>query len=177
MKLPLLIATLCFFTGSVTWSAEEAAKAPEAQQAEAPAEAVTPPTEAAPSTDGNAAQVAGSPDTNASQQAPVASESEEAAGPSVLLPAALILMGFMLLVGFVVLASALKSSLASLAEKIKSKTLFITHYPLLATKLQSKFPMYIQNLHMGYDVELCINGGRRITFLYKVMPGLATGLW
>lgn len=69
------------------------------------------------------------------------------------------------------------ATLQHLAEKIKSKTLFITHYPLLATKLQSKFPMYIQNLHMGYDVELCINGGRRITFLYKVMPGLATGLW
>ena len=69
------------------------------------------------------------------------------------------------------------ATLQHLAKKIKSKTLFITHYPLLATKLQSKFPMYIQNLHMGYDVELCINGGRRITFLYKVMPGLATGLW
>lgn len=69
------------------------------------------------------------------------------------------------------------ATLQHLVQMIKSKTLFITHYPLLATKLQSKFPTYIQNLHMGYDCESRIDGGRRITFLYQLMPGLATGGW
>lgn len=67
------------------------------------------------------------------------------------------------------------ATLQYLAERIKSKTLFITHYPSLATKLQSRFPKDIQTLHMGYEAETRIDGSRRITFLYRLMPGLAQG--
>jgi DNA mismatch repair protein MSH3 len=67
------------------------------------------------------------------------------------------------------------ATLQYLVEKIRSKTLFITHYPLLATKLQSRFPKDIQNLHMGYEAESRVDGSRSITFLYRLMPGLATG--
>ncbi|KAF9477374.1 hypothetical protein BDN70DRAFT_881277 [Pholiota conissans] len=66
------------------------------------------------------------------------------------------------------------ATLQYLVEKTKSKTLFITHYPLLAKKLQSRFPKDIQNLHMGYEAESRVDGSRSITFLYRLIPGLAT---
>ncbi|KAF8959081.1 DNA mismatch repair protein MSH3 [Flammula alnicola] len=66
------------------------------------------------------------------------------------------------------------ATLQYLVDKVKCKTLFITHYPLLATRLQSKFPKDVQNLHMGYEAESRINGTRSITFLYHLISGLAT---
>ncbi len=67
------------------------------------------------------------------------------------------------------------ATLQYLVENKKCRTLFITHYPLLATKLGKKFPSNVQNLHMNYDAEEGIDGLHRITFLYKLVPGLATG--
>jgi len=58
-------------------------------------------------------------------------------------------------------------------EEIKCKTLFITHYPLVANNLAKKFPLEVQNLHMGYEKETRINGIREITFLYRLTPGMA----
>ncbi|KAF4615129.1 hypothetical protein D9613_003157 [Agrocybe pediades] len=66
------------------------------------------------------------------------------------------------------------ATLQYLVEKKKSKTLFITHYPLLATKLQKKLPRDVQNVHMGYEVDQRITGVREVTFLYRLIPGLAT---
>ena len=45
----------------------------------------------------------------------------------------------------------------------------------MATKLDKKFPLHVQNLHMSYDAEEGIDGIRRITFLYKLVSGIATG--
>lgn len=67
------------------------------------------------------------------------------------------------------------ATLQYLVENKKCRTLFITHYPLLATKLGRKFPSHVQNLHMSYDAEEGIDGLNRITFLYKLVQGLATG--
>jgi len=61
-----------------------------------------------------------------------------------------------------------------LIETTKCKTLFITHYPLVASNLQSKHPLEIENLHMGHEAETRINGTREITFLYRLTPGMAT---
>ncbi|KAF9466351.1 DNA mismatch repair protein MSH3 [Collybia nuda] len=63
--------------------------------------------------------------------------------------------------------------LQQLVEEIKCKTLFITHYPLVANNLAKKFPLEVQNLHMGYEKETRINGIREITFLYRLTPGMA----
>ncbi|KAG6845191.1 hypothetical protein H0H87_012748 [Tephrocybe sp. NHM501043] len=56
-----------------------------------------------------------------------------------------------------------------------SKTLFITHYPLVASNLQNQFPIEVENLHMGFEEDIRINGIREITFLYRLTPGMATG--
>ena len=62
-----------------------------------------------------------------------------------------------------------------LVDGIKCKTLFITHYPLVASNLESQYPMEVQNLHMGYEEDSRIDGTREITFLYRLLPGMATG--
>jgi DNA mismatch repair protein MSH3 len=62
-----------------------------------------------------------------------------------------------------------------LVENIKCKTLFITHYPLIATALESRFPLDIQNLHMGYEEVSRVDGTREIIFLYRLIPGIASG--
>jgi len=67
------------------------------------------------------------------------------------------------------------ATLQHLVQDVKCKTLFITHYPLVATKLSKKYPRDVQNLHMSYDADVGIDRIRRITFLYKLIPGLATG--
>ncbi|CAA7265435.1 unnamed protein product [Cyclocybe aegerita] len=66
------------------------------------------------------------------------------------------------------------ATLQYLVDKTKCKTLFITHYPLVATKLAKRFPADVENIHMGYDSETRIDGTRNITFLYRLSPGLAT---
>lgn len=63
-----------------------------------------------------------------------------------------------------------------LIKNTKSKTLFITHYPLVASTLESQFPSDVENLHMGFEEELRINGIREITFLYRLTSGMASGM-
>ena len=65
--------------------------------------------------------------------------------------------------------------LHQLVETIKCKTLFITHYPLVASDLESRFPLDIQNLHMGYQEVSRIDGTREIIFLYRLTSGIASG--
>jgi DNA mismatch repair protein MSH3 len=60
-----------------------------------------------------------------------------------------------------------------LVEQVKCKTLFITHYPLVATELERKFPEEVQNLHMSYTMDIRVNGTRDVTFLYQLTPGIA----
>jgi DNA mismatch repair protein MSH3 len=65
--------------------------------------------------------------------------------------------------------------LHQLVDTIKCKTLFITHYPLVASDLESRFPLDIQNLHMGYEAVSRIDGTREIAFLYRLTSGMASG--
>lgn len=65
--------------------------------------------------------------------------------------------------------------LQQLVHQIKSKTLFVTHYPLVASSIEREFPKDIENIHMGYTSDDRLGGVRDITFLYKVKPGLTTG--
>jgi DNA mismatch repair protein MSH3 len=65
------------------------------------------------------------------------------------------------------------AALHHLLEVTKCKTLFITHYPLVATELEKKFPSDVQNLHVGYTAETRIDGKREIAFLYRLAPGAA----
>ncbi|KAG2157395.1 muts domain V-domain-containing protein [Suillus clintonianus] len=74
--------------------------------------------------------------------------------------------------GFTQMAIA-DAVLHHLVERVKCKTLFITHYPLVATELERKFPEEVQNLHMSYTTETRINGTRDVTFLYQLTPGVA----
>ena len=64
-----------------------------------------------------------------------------------------------------------------LVETIQCKTLFITHYPLVASKLQARFPDGVENLHMGYHTDSHIDSTRSIMFLYRLTDGMATGSW
>ncbi|KAH0827010.1 muts domain V-domain-containing protein [Lanmaoa asiatica] len=63
--------------------------------------------------------------------------------------------------------------LQHLVENIKCKTLFITHYPLVAVDLERRFPDDVQNLHMGYTTDSRIDGRRDVTFLYRLTDGFA----
>jgi len=64
--------------------------------------------------------------------------------------------------------------LQHLVQKVRCKTLFITHYPMVAMDLERKFPAEIENLHMGYMAESRIDGRTEVTFLYRLTPGIAT---
>jgi DNA mismatch repair protein MSH3 len=64
--------------------------------------------------------------------------------------------------------------LQHLIMELKCKTLFVTHYPLVATELERKFPIYLQNMHLGYDVDNRVDGKRDITFLYRLTPAIAS---
>ena len=63
--------------------------------------------------------------------------------------------------------------LRHLVQETRCKTLFITHYPLVAEEIEKQFPNDVQNLHMGYAEETRINGTREITFLYQLTSGMA----
>jgi len=65
------------------------------------------------------------------------------------------------------------ATLQHLVRNTQCKTLFITHYPLVASELERSCPADVQNLHMGYREEAQINGTRDITFLYRLTAGLA----
>jgi DNA mismatch repair protein MSH3 len=63
--------------------------------------------------------------------------------------------------------------LQHLVETVKCKTLFVTHYPLVATELERKFPLHLQNLHLGHDADTRIDGKQEITFRYQLTPNIA----
>lgn len=65
--------------------------------------------------------------------------------------------------------------LESLIEAKRCKTLFITHYPLVAIAAQRKFPTDVSNIHMGFTEDTGIDGKRTIVFLYKVVGGISSG--
>ncbi|KAF8212388.1 muts domain V-domain-containing protein [Mycena galopus ATCC 62051] len=65
--------------------------------------------------------------------------------------------------------------LTELVASARSKTLFITHYPLVAMELEEKFPDRVENLHVGYSTETrAIDGRRDVTFLYRLTTGIAS---
>ncbi|KAI0668532.1 muts domain V-domain-containing protein [Trametes maxima] len=59
-----------------------------------------------------------------------------------------------------------------LVQVVKCKTLFITHYPQVATDLERAFPSDVGNMHMGFTEETRIDGTREVTFLYRLESGL-----
>ncbi|KAJ7046634.1 muts domain V-domain-containing protein [Mycena alexandri] len=64
--------------------------------------------------------------------------------------------------------------LNQLVASTQCKTLFITHYPLVASELEKKFPDRVQNIHVGYHSETSgVNGRRDVTFLYRLTSGIA----
>lgn len=62
--------------------------------------------------------------------------------------------------------------LQHLVQTTKCKTLFITHYPQVATDLARRYPKDLENLHMGYTEETRIDGTREVTFLYRLTSGI-----
>lgn len=54
---------------------------------------------------------------------------------------------------------------------IQSLTLFVTHYPTLAS-FESMFPGLVNNIHMGF-LEQDTDLGKRVTFMYNAVPGVA----
>ncbi|KAF9264759.1 hypothetical protein L218DRAFT_972361 [Marasmius fiardii PR-910] len=66
------------------------------------------------------------------------------------------------------------ATLQHLLQTTGCKTLFITHYPMLAVELSKKFPRLVENMHMGYTTQPSVDGSRNITFLYVLSPGVAT---
>lgn len=65
--------------------------------------------------------------------------------------------------------------LQHLVQTVRCKTLFITHYPLVANDLQKQFPKDLENVHMGFTEDARVDGTREITFLYKLSKGMASG--
>ncbi|KAF8309367.1 hypothetical protein DL93DRAFT_2100103 [Clavulina sp. PMI_390] len=59
-----------------------------------------------------------------------------------------------------------------LVEEIKCKTLFITHYPLVATEIARAYDD-VSNGHMGFIEDSRPDGSRVINFLYRLAPGMA----
>ncbi|KAI6124838.1 muts domain V-domain-containing protein [Pisolithus croceorrhizus] len=60
-----------------------------------------------------------------------------------------------------------------LIQDIKCKTLFITHYPLIAIDMERRFPKEVQNIHMSYTTETRVDGRRDVTFLYRLTRNFA----
>jgi DNA mismatch repair protein MSH3 len=65
--------------------------------------------------------------------------------------------------------------LRHLVQQKRCKTLFITHYPMVAADLEKTYPDDLENLHMQYRTDTRIDGSREITFLYQLTSGLAPG--
>ncbi|KAJ7751996.1 DNA mismatch repair protein MSH3 [Mycena metata] len=64
--------------------------------------------------------------------------------------------------------------LHQLVASTECKTLFITHYPLVASELEKQFPDRVQNIHVGYQSETSgVNERRDVTFLYRLTNGIA----
>ncbi|KZT11630.1 uncharacterized protein LAESUDRAFT_734417 [Laetiporus sulphureus 93-53] len=64
--------------------------------------------------------------------------------------------------------------LQHLLQNVKCKTLFITHYPQVASDVQRMFPTAVENVHMSYTEDTRIDGTREVTFLYRLTPGVTT---
>ncbi|KAJ6630634.1 DNA mismatch repair protein MSH3 [Mycena sp. CBHHK59/15] len=64
--------------------------------------------------------------------------------------------------------------LHQLVASTRCKTLFITHYPVVALELEKKFPESLQNIHVGYQIDQRIDGRRDVTFLYRMTNGIAS---
>ncbi|KAH9929644.1 muts domain V-domain-containing protein [Amylocystis lapponica] len=62
--------------------------------------------------------------------------------------------------------------LQHLTQVTKCKTLFITHYPQVATDLERRFGADVENLHMGFTEDTRIDGTREVTFLYQLTSGI-----
>ena len=60
-----------------------------------------------------------------------------------------------------------------LVAERQCKTLFITHYPAVATELAARFPNDVLNAHMGFREDTRLDGRRDIAFMYKLTDGLA----
>lgn len=67
------------------------------------------------------------------------------------------------------------ATLEHLTGNIGCKTLFITHYPVIASSAERKYPGKVTNLHMGFTEEMTIMGKRTITFLYRLTKGISSG--
>lgn len=67
------------------------------------------------------------------------------------------------------------ATLEHLVDNKNCKTLFITHYPIVALSTQRKYPGKVSNLHMGFREDVNILGIRNITFLYKLEEGISSG--
>lgn len=64
--------------------------------------------------------------------------------------------------------------------EVGCKTLFVTHYPLVAEQLANEHPNEISNWHMAFSESKLADGCAEITFLYKLKRGLADasfGVW
>ncbi|KAG8764683.1 Mismatch repair protein msh3 [Ceratobasidium sp. 428] len=59
-----------------------------------------------------------------------------------------------------------------LVENIKCKTLFITHYPLIALDLEQRYTD-VSCHHMGYIEQTLPSGETAINFTYKLSPGMS----
>lgn len=68
------------------------------------------------------------------------------------------------------------ATLRYLVDTIQCKTLFITHYPMVAVELEREYPLKIQNLHMSYESFARLDGVKVITFLYKLISGFPSGM-
>ncbi|KIY51004.1 hypothetical protein FISHEDRAFT_38295 [Fistulina hepatica ATCC 64428] len=66
------------------------------------------------------------------------------------------------------------ATLQHLTQRVQCKTLFITHYHVVAADMASKFPEAIHNLHMAYQTEGRSDGTRDITFLYRLTEGITS---
>ena len=67
--------------------------------------------------------------------------------------------------------------LEHLVSQVKCKTLFITHYPLVATSLVRRYPTLVDNVHMAFQEYLRNDGVTEITFLYEVSFSLLVTMW
>ena len=63
--------------------------------------------------------------------------------------------------------------LEHLVHSVKCKTLFITHYPVVAFDAEKRFPNLVSNIHMGFTEDIGIDGRRQLTFLYRLTRGIS----
>ena len=68
-----------------------------------------------------------------------------------------------------------RAVLQHIVKQVGCKTLFITHYPLIAVEMERTFPASVANLHMAFSEESSIDGSTIIAFLYQLKMGIASG--